>query len=43
VTEKLHEDRQGDTGAKHLSGIGVPKLVRDDASFNADGSGDLVE
>ncbi len=43
MTEKLHEDRQGYTGAKHFSGIGMPKLVRNDASLNAGGRGDLME
>ena len=32
VAEELHEYRQSDTSAEHLSRIGVPKLVRDDAS-----------
>ncbi|MGA2119372.1 MAG: hypothetical protein ABSH56_32070 [Bryobacteraceae bacterium] len=42
VAEKLHKDRQTHAGAKHLRSKRVPKLVRDNASVNADSGGDLM-
>ena len=43
VAEKLHEDRQTHSGAEHLRSKGMPKLVRDNASLNADCSGNLMQ
>ena len=35
VTEKLDHGGKADAGAEHFTGLCVPKLVRDDAGFNA--------
>jgi hypothetical protein len=43
VAEELHENRQTHTSAEHLRTEGMPKLVRDNASRDADCGGDLVQ
>ena len=43
VAEQFHEGGKADAGAKHLSGIGVSKLVRDDAGGDSDGSDGIVQ
>ena len=38
MSEKLHERRQAYARAYHLTGVCVPKLVRNDAGGDTDGS-----
>src|SRR5258708_39721079 len=43
VTKHLHQSRKADTDAKHLSGVGVPQLVRLDRCRTAGRLGGLFE
>ena len=43
VSEQLHERRQAYPCAYHLTGICVPKLVRNDAGGDSDGSDNIGE
>ena len=43
VAEQFHHGRKADTGSKHLRGIAMPKLVRDDAGGKAQRVADLMQ
>src|SRR5436853_3735588 len=43
MAEQFHQGRKGDAGAKHLGGIGMPQLMRDDARGNAERMADLTQ
>ena len=43
VAEQFHHGRKADTGSKHLRGIAMPKLVRDDAGGKAERVADLMQ
>ena len=43
VTEQLHDGRKGDAGTKHLCGVGMSKLVGDDAGSDSGRSSDVTQ
>jgi hypothetical protein len=43
VAEKLHQDWEADSGAKHFCGIGMSELVWDDARGESERVADLMQ
>lgn len=43
MAESLHQDREADTGAQHLCGIGVPELMGDDLCGKSERVADLMQ
>ncbi len=43
VTEQLHQDGEADAGAKHLCGVGMPELMRDDICGESERVTDLMQ
>ena len=43
VAEQFHQCRKIDATTKHLAGVSVAELMRDDAAGNARGGGNFVE
>ena len=42
MTQEFHHSSEADASPQHLSSIGMPELVRDDASRNSDGPDNLA-
>lgn len=43
MSEQLHQDREADSGAKHLRSVGVPELVGNDGCGQTEGRANLMQ